>query len=304
MFLNRALLAVTLTAFLSLLTSCSGTSKKADTATPGTTETQTPRVELAAGQKPKIGVILGPGGLKTFSYIGVLREFEEARIPIHAITGLEWGSLVAALYSVKGKVNDLEWQMMKLDKNHLPDSSLLSQSYDSASSKKLYTYLNRVFGSKKIDSSTITFSCPALYTGNGKVAWVDRGTYRDGLRKCVSYPPLYNSDKGWVAAAFELEQAAQRLRDQGAEVIIFVNALARGTVLKDGRVRDLTLNQLLWWEGLQRMNAASSKSVDWVVGVHTRNYDLLDFDARQSFLLFGKEFGAVAARKIANQYGF
>lgn len=251
---------------------------------------------------PKIGLILGPGGIKTFAHLGVLREFEKNNIPIHSIIGLEWGSLIGALYSMNGKANDVEWQLSKLKRSDLPEKSLLSSGLDPASPKNLATYLGTVFNDKKIENSTLPFSCPSMLLGNGKVAWWAQGSLKSMIAKCMAFPPLYKSSQGWVAAPFEVEAAAQKLRDGGAEVIIFVNVLARGLVLKENRIKDDDQVQIIWWEGIEKLNA-SAKAVDWLVGIHTRGYDVLDFDARQSFIMFGHEFGEVAAKRIATQYG-
>jgi NTE family protein len=59
---------------------------------------------------PKIGVILGPGGMKTFAHLGVLREMNRARIPVHAIVGLEWGAVMAGAFATQGQINDAEWK--------------------------------------------------------------------------------------------------------------------------------------------------------------------------------------------------
>jgi hypothetical protein len=114
---------------------------------------------------------------------------------------------------------------------------------------------------------------------------------------------MYDANGSWVAAAFRVEEAAQKLRDRGANVIVFVNVLARGQILKGRKVKSDNAIQTLWWEGVHHLED-SRRAVDWVVGIHTRNYDILDFDARQSLVLFGQEFGAAAAKKIADTHGF
>lgn len=251
----------------------------------------------------KIGLILGPGGLKALAHIGVLREFEKANIKIHSVVGLEWGALVAAAYSVKGKSNDAEWQLFKLKKTDLPEKALLSTEFAPASIRTLTPYLDLVFANRTIESGELPFACPTLLLENGKVAWWDRGSYSTVLQKCLPYPPMYEANGNWVAAAFRVEDAAKKLRDRGANVIVFVNVLARGQILKGRRVRSQDAIETLWWDGVHHL-ADSAKSVDWVIGVHTRNYDIMDFEARQSLVLFGQEFGAQAAKRIADVHGF
>jgi NTE family protein len=47
----------------------------------------------------KIGLVLSGGGARGFAHLGVLKAFEEKKIPIHAISGSSAGALVGALFS-------------------------------------------------------------------------------------------------------------------------------------------------------------------------------------------------------------
>lgn len=49
-------------------------------------------------KKIKLALVLGGGGAKGLAHIGVLQEFENARIPIDIIIGCSAGSLVGSLY--------------------------------------------------------------------------------------------------------------------------------------------------------------------------------------------------------------
>ena len=78
--------------------------------------------DLEAGstplQKPelKVGVILGPGGVRSFAHTGVLRELLQ-EIPIHSVVGIEWGALIGAMFATHGQVHKVEWELYKLEKN-------------------------------------------------------------------------------------------------------------------------------------------------------------------------------------------
>src|SRR5262245_22656411 len=53
-----------------------------------------------AGQHSKrIGLALSGGGALGLAHIGVLKYFEENRIPVHLIAGTSMGGLVAGLYA-------------------------------------------------------------------------------------------------------------------------------------------------------------------------------------------------------------
>src|ERR1044071_1263791 len=55
-----------------------------------------PRKALA---KPKIGLALGGGFARGVAHAGVLRAFQREGIPLHCITGVSAGAIVAAAYA-------------------------------------------------------------------------------------------------------------------------------------------------------------------------------------------------------------
>lgn len=301
----RILSVVCVLALLSCQTTKTTPTTNNGKTTPGNSEKptgQTTKPALKLVNLPKLGIILGPGAFKTYAHLGVLREFEKLGFKIHAIVGLEWGSLVGAIYSMKGKANDLEWQLSKLKKTDLPANGNFNSSFQSGQIKELSKYLDTVFQQSKVEGGSIPFACPSLLLKNGKTAWWQEGPTKPAIEKCLAFPPLYNSHSGWVASAFDVTESAKKLREMGSEVVVFVNVLARGNVLKEGRMQNQDENEIIWWDGVNSINTIQS-GLDWIIGVHTRNYDILDFEARQSFVLFGQEFGSAAAKKMAEQYG-
>src|SRR5579862_5728650 len=48
---------------------------------------------------PKIGLALGGGFARGIAHAGVLKILEEAAVPIHCITGVSAGAIVAAAYA-------------------------------------------------------------------------------------------------------------------------------------------------------------------------------------------------------------
>lgn len=58
---------------------------------PATNEPVIKDSTLVSRKAPKLGVILGGGGVLTYAQIGVLRELDRQKIPVHSIAGIEWG---------------------------------------------------------------------------------------------------------------------------------------------------------------------------------------------------------------------
>lgn len=59
-------------------------------------------------QRPKVGLVLGGGGAKGATEVGVLKEIEHAGITIDYIAGTSIGSIVGGLYSVGYRADDLD----------------------------------------------------------------------------------------------------------------------------------------------------------------------------------------------------
>jgi hypothetical protein len=78
--------------------------------------------------RPRLALILGPGGLRAYAHAGFVQELAKARIPISFMVGVEMGAVPAALYAYKGQPFDPEWQMMKFKEEDLIKSSLLSRA--------------------------------------------------------------------------------------------------------------------------------------------------------------------------------
>ena len=75
--------------------------------------------ELETAEPLKVGIILGPGGVRSFAHTGVIRELLNAQIPIDSVVGMEWGALVGGMFANKGQIHDTEWKLYKLQKKEL-----------------------------------------------------------------------------------------------------------------------------------------------------------------------------------------
>ena len=58
--------------------------------------------------RPKVGLVLGGGGAKGATEVGVLKVIEEVGVPIDYIAGTSIGSIVGGLYSVGFTVEQLD----------------------------------------------------------------------------------------------------------------------------------------------------------------------------------------------------
>lgn len=65
--------------------------------------------------RPRIGLVLGGGGVRGAAHIGVLLELERLRIPVDAIAGTSMGAIVGGLYATGVHAEDLQLLVSSLD---------------------------------------------------------------------------------------------------------------------------------------------------------------------------------------------
>jgi NTE family protein len=86
----------------------------------GSASAQSAQLTAGAG-RPKIGLALGGGAARGIAHIGLLRWFEEHRIPVDYIAGTSMGGLIGGAYAaglspdeIQALMNESDWDLMFL----------------------------------------------------------------------------------------------------------------------------------------------------------------------------------------------
>src|SRR3989475_12017020 len=84
--------------------------------------------KTAPRQRPKIGVALEGGGALGLAHIGVLKWFEEHRIPVDYVAGTSMGGLVGGFYAagmnpdeLKTLIDGMDWRKILSDRTPYED---------------------------------------------------------------------------------------------------------------------------------------------------------------------------------------
>lgn len=264
---------------------------------PGTTDDSKTSQTRTLPPEPKIGVIVGPGFLRSFIALGILQEFQRERIPIHALTGLEWGSLPAGLLALNGQANEMEWQMLKLNESSLIKKSLIRNQIEPQSTTELRDFLNSAFDKKSFEQSKIPFECLTYDLKKKQYFWMKKGDLATALTYCLSSPPFSRPYLNNVGA-MNLKLAADSLRRKGANFIVFINTISAAKNLLDDKFSPEA--QVLW--SLHQYHLASSKGVvDFVIETSSAPYSILDFSSRRDMIRAGQDIGAKALKKLATR---
>jgi NTE family protein len=252
---------------------------------------------------PAFGLILGPGMALALSHSGVLKALEEAKIPIKAVVGMEWGAVIGAIYAKQGLANDVQWRVHKLKNEDLPGKSFFSSAIKAETTAGLSPYLKDALGTSVLNKGQLPFACPVFSLQKGRAFWVQSGSAVDGVSRCLAFPPFYEPYReDLVADPYATELAVKYLKDRGANAIIFVDVLHAGELMPKSLLKDQYPSFVLWNE-IRRNSRQSYAKMDNVIRVPTDSLTLLDFQQKQKLIQLGEKAGRQAVKALAEKYG-
>ncbi len=221
-----------------------------------------------------VAVVFGPGHARSFAELGVLKELLRSRVPVEAVVGIEWGSLVAALYAQNGQIHDAEWKLYKLE-NKESSHSFFSKPKDPL----IHFYQDNLKG-RSIEQSPVRFFCADLKD----FSLQDRGEFSETLKKCVDTmtapPPLT-----FVA------DLVQNLRSQNFDILIYIDVLK--TPAQGIEAYSQIKGQLL-----------KANMFDEAFLIATPGIDLAETQKRREAIVIGEKASRKQAQAIAKKYGF
>lgn len=272
-----------------------------ETSTPTASEQEEvdePAVAKPVSEKPKLALILGPGGMRAFAHAGVLQEVHRTQLPVQFIAGLEMGALPAALYAAKPQAFEAEWQMLKLKDENFVRRSLIGGS-QAVDLKDWKDYFQMVFAAARVDEARLPYACLTTQNAKQQTLILNKGTFVQAMPFCLSYPPLFRVYEGHQSAASQLTVLAKYLRQKGATHVIYVDLLGdRGRLLPANTDENISLV----WSLTQAHLAAQTGIVDDVLRIPLSD-EITTFSRRRDMIKQGKDAAKQALGPILKKYG-
>ncbi len=212
---------------------------------------------------PKIGLALSGGGARSISQLGVLKAFEEEKIPIDIIVGTSMGSVVGGLYSAGYNLTELDSIMrttqwdeffspqqssrkeLFVDQKISEDRAILSLRMDGlkpilptsiSSGQRAANFLNLVAINAPIQSYNsfdhYKYKFRAISTDlvTGKEVIIDKGQLGMAMRasSSVSFvlPPVKDDSLMLVDGGLVANIPVKETRQLGADIVIAVNCVS------------------------------------------------------------------------------
>jgi NTE family protein len=115
----------------------------------------------------RVALVLGGGGARGMAHVGVLEEFQKAKIPIDLIVGCSAGSIVGALYANHPNAQDVKSVLDPLRRGDLMEIDLFTHCHALGHGNKLKLFLLKYLGHTTFAELKIPLVVVAtdLYTG-------------------------------------------------------------------------------------------------------------------------------------------
>jgi NTE family protein len=172
-----------------------------------------------------IALALGGGFARGYAHLGVLRVFEEHKLPISCLTGSSIGSILAAAYA---SGTPLPRIIAKCGEIRFRDFARWRVSrFGLASNERLGALTQRFFNTKQFEDLQIPVGVVATDLGTGDPVIFKEGSIADAIRASCAFPGLFEpimigtrvlADGGLVAPV-----PTKAARELGAEIVVGVS---------------------------------------------------------------------------------
>ncbi len=254
------------------------------------------------GRRPKIAVVLGGGGARGLSHIGVLKTLKEKNIPVDIIVGTSAGALVGGLYAAGIDIAELERIGVNTGWNKLSNLSRfrmlgLVTRESLLSTKKLENYLQDKIGRKRFTDLKIPFACIACDIKTGERIVFKEGELAFAMRASATIPGVFEAAEyrhrylvdGGVVDNLPVDIA----RLMGADFIIAVYPKADNSSFEVSSVFT-TLVQVINIQG-KLIAESQIKDADFVIIPEVRDVNTIDLNRSEECI----EAGTAAGRQTA-----
>ncbi len=254
--------------------------------------------------RPKIGLILGPGLSYTMAHLGALKAINDQKIPVHAIAGMGWSSLIAANYAINGAVNDMRWKAFQGSFASSVSIGFLGSSIKETGDGVYQTLIDQYTRGRAIQQAKIPFMCPALQINQSKSVILKSGSFAQALQGCMKVPPLAQTEAKTWAFIHDTQTLIRQLKQQGAQKIVFLNVIpAQGMIwAKDAGAIDAR-DKMFWAQVINGLNP-KNLGADHILNLTTEGHNALDFKNVKRMIETSEQKANEYFAKFARTYSF
>ncbi len=287
-------------------------------------------------RRPKIGLVLGGGGAKGISHIGVIKVLEELHIPVDYIAGTSMGSLVGGAYAsgmssdeMTRLVEKLDWDKVFSDLPPRKDQSVylkrlsdenlwplvlgigrggVSLPSGVIAGQQLGYFLDKLAaggaGARTFDELEIPYRAVATNALTGRMVVFDRGDLADAMRASMSVPgafvPAEIGKQLYLDGGLVRNLPIDVVRGMGADVVIAVNLqspLATREQLDSALTVTVQMIDILMQQNVDAQ-LATLTDADALIQPDLKGYGSTSFDQARSLIPLGEKAARAIAEKL------
>ncbi|HZS28725.1 MAG TPA: patatin-like phospholipase family protein [Candidatus Angelobacter sp.] len=192
---------------------------------------------LPLARRPRIGIALGGGFARGMSHIGVLKVFEQERIPIDYIAGTSVGAVIGAAYCSGLSAKEMEEIAMLV---RFKDFARWTISrFGLCSNDRMTGFLEKLLKVRSFEDLRVPLAVAATNFTTGEGVVFKSGSLIDAVRASCAYPgmflPVNLGGKLYVDGLLGYPVPAKPLREMGADRVISVHLAAHWVTGKGPR---------------------------------------------------------------------
>jgi len=184
-----------------------------------------------AENKNMIGLALGSGAAFGMAHIGVLNVLEREKIPIGVVSGASIGALIAAMWGIGLKAQEIQRISERL-KRKLNILRLLDFTFPISgilAGRRLRRFLRAILGESTFDDLKVPVKIIVCDLANRETVVVDKGRLLDAVYKSIAVPgifqPIMEDGRMFVDGGVMDPVPVDILFKSGAKKVIAVNVL-------------------------------------------------------------------------------
>ncbi|HEY5674720.1 MAG TPA: patatin-like phospholipase family protein [Malonomonas sp.] len=144
-------------------------------------------------KKQTVTLVLGSGGARGLTHIGVIQVLEEQGFRIESISGASMGALIGGIYAA-GELNTYTKWVCALETFDM--LRLLDITFSGAAifkGERLISTLRELIGARNIEDLKISFTAVATDLEKGKEVWFSKGPLFDAIRASIAFPTIFSA---------------------------------------------------------------------------------------------------------------
>lgn len=194
----------------------------------------------------KVGLVLSGGGARGFAHLGILKAFEEAKIPVDVMAGASAGALVGTLYSAGLSTDDIYKIVLKY--TGLTHLKFSWNKMGLFSLDKLQELLKNYIPHNTFENLNIPIYISVTNLNRGKIEYINSGDLSAVVAASCAIPgffaPVYIRGSAYIDGGVLNNLPIEPIQDH-CHIKIGVNLMHNEQTMKVNSAKDILLKSLL-----------------------------------------------------------